>query len=816
MWRNFFTVALRNISKNKVFTLINVSGLAIGLASSILIMLFINKELSYDRYHKESHRIYRLYIDGVMSEQSFRGAVTSMIMAPTFAEEIPEIEKFVRFDVYNQRLIWYDGEKHMEDHFMFADSSLFDIFSIRFIRGEPSTALTRPNTVVITEEKAKLYFGDRDPLGLPISVNLDSNYYYVTGVIEAFPDNSHFFADFIASMETIDWEDKTTWFQNSIFSYVLLQPGADPEEVEAKMFEVMSSYLSTEIEAILGVGPEEWAAGGNKYGVYLQPLVDIHLQPDIEVGMEICFRPVNDRLYIHIFALVAFFILVIASINFMNLSTARSATRAREIGLRKVVGSNKSLLVRQFLTESVVLSLIALGIALILVELSLPLFNQTMDLNLRMEGSQYRYLLPLVFLLAIMVGLISGAYPALFLARFKPVEGIKGDFQGRRRALFFRRTMVIVQFTISVAFIVGTLIVSNQLRYMLNKDLGYDKEQLVVIKRTYPLESSLQTFCREIEKIPGVDAATNSTTYLGFNNITESYQIKGREASQNYLFATNYVDYEFQRAYNFELDGPESRFFDPKFSTDHSAVLINKAAISEFGIEDPLNTVILEPTLEGDTNQLQIIGVLDDFNHTSLREPVEPYMIRFKEEDLDWAGFITVRLGVAGEGIPITLNRIKKKWMEMSNEAPFQFFFLDEELDNYYKEERRTGRLSLMFAILSILIASLGLFGLTLHNTHRKTREIGIRKAMGASITEVVLVVSREIVILMSASVLLAWIAAYFFMQNWLLGFPFHIGFQPWIYIISALTAMITSLATVSVLAYRAATSNPARTLHYE
>jgi len=816
MWRNFFTVALRNISKNKVFTLINVSGLAIGLASSILILLFIMKEVSYDRYHEHSERIHRMYIDGIMSEQSFRGAWTSMIMAPTFTEEIPEIEKYVRFDVFNQRLIWYDGDKHMEDHFLFADSTLFDIFSIKFLRGDPSTALTRPNTVVLTEEKAKLYFGDRDPLGLPLRVNRDSNYYYVTGVIESFPENSHFFADFIASMETIDWEENTTWFQNSIFSYLLLQPGADPKHVEEKMAEVMARHVSGEIESILGVGPEEWAAGGNRYGVFLQPLIDIHLQPDIEVGMEICFRPVNDRLYIHIFALVAFFILVIASINFMNLSTARSATRAREIGLRKAVGSNKSLLVRQFLTESVVLSLMALAIALILVELSLPWFNRTMDLNLRMETSRYTYLLPLVVLLAVIVGLASGAYPALFLARFKPVDGIKGDFQGRQRASLFRSAMVIVQFTISVAIIVGTLIVSNQLKFMLNKDLGYDKEQLVVIKRTYPLESSIQTFCREIEKIPGVDAASNSTTYLGFNNSTESYQIKGRDASSNYLFATNYVDYNFRRTYNFRLAGPESRFFDSRFPSDNSAILINKAAVSEFGIEDPLNTIILEPSLEGDTNQLRIIGVVEDFHHTSLREPVDPYMLRFKKEDLDWAGYITVRLGVAGKGIPITLNKIKKMWMKMSDEAPFQFFFLNEELDNYYKEERRTGRLSMMFAILSTLIACLGLFGLTLHNTHRKTREIGIRKAMGASIQEVVLVVSKEIVLLMSTSVLLAWIVAYFFMQNWLHGFPFNIGFQPWIYIIAALAAMIISVVTVTLLAYRAARSNPAQTLHYE
>jgi len=816
MWRNFFTVALRNISKNKVFTLINVSGLAIGLASSILILLFIIKETSYDRYHENSQRIHRLYIDGIMGEQSFRGAWTSMIMAPTFTEAIPEIEKYVRFDVFNQRLIWYDGEKHMEDHFLFADSSIFDIFSIKFIRGDPATALTRPNTVVLTEEKAKLYFGDRDPLGLPISVNRDSNYYYVSGVIEKFPDNSHFFADFIASMETIDWEKNTTWFQNSIFSYVLLQAGADPRSVESKMAEVMASHVSGEIESILGVGPEEWAAGGNRYGVFLQPLTNIHLQPDIEVGMEICYRPVNDRLYIHIFAIVAFFILVIASINFMNLSTARSATRSREIGLRKALGSNKSLLIRQFLTESVVLSLMALAIALILVELSLPWFNKTMDLNLGMEVSQHRYLLPAVIFLAVLVGLASGAYPAFYLARFKPVDGIKGDFLGRQRASLFRSTMVIVQFTLSVAIIVGTLIVSNQLKFMLNKDLGYNNEQLVVIKRTYPLESSIQTFCREIEKIPGVAAATNSTTYLGFNNSTESYQIEGRDASSNYLFATNYVDYEFMRTYGFGLADSESRFFDSKFSSDKSAILINKAAAIEFGIDDPYNTIVLEPTFEGDTNHLRIIGVVDDFHHTSLREPVEPYMLRFKEDDLDWAGYITVRLGVAGEGIPITLNKINKMWMKMSNEAPFQFFFLNEELDNYYKEERRTGRLSLLFAILSTFIACLGLFGLTLHNTHRKTREIGIRKAMGASIREVVMVVSREIVILMSASVLLAWIAAYFFMQNWLQGFPFNIGFQPWIYIIAALTAMIISVVTVTLLAYRAARSNPAKTLHYE
>jgi putative ABC transport system permease protein len=303
---------------------------------------------------------------------------------------------------------------------------------------------------------------------------------------------------------------------------------------------------------------------------------------------------------------------------------------------------------------------------------------------------------------------------------------------------------------------------------------------------------------------------------LGFNNSTETYQIDGREASQNFLFATNYVDYEFMKTYNFKLADQKSRFFDPMFPSDSTAILINKAAVKEYDLKNPFETVILEPTLEGDTNRLRIIGVVEDFNHSSLKDPVGPYMLRFKPEEPGWAEFITIRLGVAGKGVSSTLKRISKTWKIMSGDAPFQFFFLDEELEGYYKEERRTGKISLLFAILATFIACLGLFGLTLHNTQRRTREIGIRKAMGASILEVVLVVSKEIVLLMGVSVLMAWIASYIFMQNWLTDFPFNIGFRPWIYIIAAISAMLISVLTVSYIAYRSARANPADILHYE
>jgi putative ABC transport system permease protein len=817
MWRNFFAVALRTINKNKAFTLINVSGLAIGMASSILILLFIARELSFDRFHQNRQRIYRLYIDGTIGDQSFRRASSSMLMAPAFTEEIPGIQNFLRFDVDPQKLIWSDGEKHIEDHFLYADSTLADLFTIRFVRGDPATALIRPYSIVITEEKARLYFGDADPLGQILFVNQEQYSFRVTGVIEALPENSHFFADFFASMSTLAWEDNASWFLSSIFSYVLLEPDADPAEVEQEMAEVMDEHIRPELSKTLGIGPEEWKRAGNEYGVYLQPLLQIHLQPDIEVGMDSCFRPVNDPLYLRIFGLVACFILLIASINFMNLSTARAGARARETGLRKAAGSGRSLLVKQFLTESVMLSFISLAMAMILVELSLRGFNLAMDLDLRMESMRYGYFLPFILLLALVVGLVSGIYPALYISRISPVEGIKGEMWNLRNSGIFRRMLVIAQFTISVGIIVGTLIVSQQLHYMLNKDLGFDPDPLVVLPRINPLGQGVQTFCREVEKIPGIVSASSSTTYLGFNNNTESYMIEGREASLNFLFETNYVDPDFMRTYRFRLAGPRNRFFDPSISSDRSAILINRAAVEEFEIEDPFQAVILEPGVDGDTNRLHVIGVTEDFHHSSLREAIGPYMIRYKDPDLPFRyEIITLRLDTTGKEMLATLTRVRELWMEMTVEAPFQFFFLDEELDNYYKEDRRTARISLLFAILATFIACLGLFGLTLYNTRRRRREIGIRKAMGATIGEVMLVVSREILLLMIVSVGLAWIAAYLFMQQWLQGFPFNIGFQPWIYLVAAGSAVVIALLTVTLLAWRSARTNPARVLHYE
>lgn len=787
------------------------------MASAILIILFIVSELSFDRFHENRERIHRLYIDINIGEQTYKGAWTSMVMAPTFTWEIPEIENFTRFDVWNQQLIWFEDKKYIEDNFMFADSSVFDIFSVNFVRGVPETALTKPRSIVITREKANQYFGDRDPLGLPLTINSDSNIYIVTGVIESFPENSHFYTDFIASMVTLDDSNWNIWFQNSIISYVLLQDDSDFKMVEKKMNQVLQKHITPQLHSILGVSPEEWADGGNRYEVYLQPLTDIHLNPDIELGVEICFRPVHDRNYIYIFAVIAFFILIIAGINFTNLSTARSVLRSREIGLRKAVGSQRTQIIWQFLAESVLLSLISLMVALFIVEISLPWFNRTMDLNLSFDTVGKWFMIMAVILLSIFIGLLSGIYPALFVARYRPIEGIKGLIIGGKGSGVFRRVMVIIQFSISVMIIIGTFIVFTQLNLLLNKDMGFDKDNLVVVSRVYPLGNKIETFCREVEKYPEVKSASNSSAFLGFTNTTESFRIKGRDISKNYLFATNYVDPSFLQTYNLKLVNRDSRFFNPDVSSDSSAILVNRAAVREYGMTDPLKTTILEQTIEGDTNELHIIGVLEDFHHNSLKDKIMPYMLRYKGENTEIAGYITIRMSDDRRATGRALKKIEDLWLSMTNDEPFQFFFLDEEIDNYYKEERRTGRLSLMFAILATLIACLGLFGLTLYNTQRRVREIGIRKAMGASIGNIIYLVSKEVMVMMFFSVIFAWLAAYLLMQElWLQDFPYNIGFRPWIYLISAVTALIIALITVAGMAYSSAVTNPSEALHYE
>ena len=816
MWRNFFNVAIRNIRKNKIFSLINMSGLAIGLASAILIILFIGQEISFDRFNKKSDQIYRMYVDGNIGGQNFRGAWTSYTMAPTLTKEIESIEQFVRIEMLPQQLVWHKDVKIVEDNLIYADSSFFDIFSINLLYGDPASVLSHPNSVVLTRSKALLYFGIENPIGETLEFNEDENYYVVTGVMEEFPDNSHFFCDIMISMSSIPESRSDDWFYNSIYSYFLLKPGVSYMEVEREMNKVMLVHIRRQLESVLEVTLEEWARGGNTYGVFLQPLVDIHLNQDIEVGLETCFRPVNDRSYIYIFSMIVFFILLIASINFMNLSTARSSIRAHEIGMRKVVGSDRSILVWQFLIESIVLSILALMLGLFLVEISIPWFNKSMQVSLSFQSIGNGWTLVWVVLLALIVGFLSGVYPAFYLSKFDTLKALRGGAIDRNRSAFFRSLMVILQFTISVAIIVGTLIVSKQVDYLVTKDLGFNDEKIVVLDRVDPLGSKMKAFCTELEKIPGVEQSSSSSTYLGFSNNYSAFQIKGMDRSRNFMFDVNYVDKDFFKTYGLVLAGESGRFFDDKDSGDTLSVLINEAAVKEYKLKDPLNTVIQSNMSNGSVIEYKVIGVIKDFHHSTLRKTISPYLMFYKTDLFEDPGFINIRFKKNNDYNLATLKKINQLWSKIVGDDPFQFFFLDDELDKYYLEEQRTGNLSALFSILAIFIACLGLFGLTMFNTQRRTREIGIRKSMGATFTDILFIVSKEILLLLAISILIAWVLSFFFMQNWLQKFPYNIGFTPGVYWIAALAGVIIAMGTVSFLTLRAARSNPVDALYHQ
>lgn len=816
MWKNFFNVALRNIGKNRIFSFINIAGLAIGLASAILIILFIAQEVSFDRFHEKSDRIYRGYVDGNIGQRKFRGAWTSYTMAPSITEALPEVVDFVRLEVYPQQYIWHNDVRQIEDNVIFADSSFFRIFSFRLIHGNPETVLNEPNSVVITREKAMQYFGTENPVGQTLEFNNKDNFYEVTGVMEAFPENSHFFCDFLLSMSNIPASRSDNWLTNSIYSYLLLAEGADYRQVERQMNQVMMKAIRPQLKETLDVTPEEWVEGGNAFGIYLQPLTNIHLNPDIEYGEEKCFRPVNDRTYIYIFALIAFFILVIASINFMNLSTARSAIRAREISLRKVVGSQNKVLILQFLSESVLLSFLALVFALLMVELTMPYFNRAMDINLSFSTLGRGVILGGVLLLALLLGLLSGMYPAFYLSRYEPITGLRGGSLRGKRSVLFRSIMVTVQFTISVAIIVGTLVVSKQVRYLVNKDPGFKDEHIMVLDRVYPLGSKLQVFCDEVEKIPGVVKTSNSSTYLGFSTMSSTFQVKGTERSTNFMFDLNLVDPDFMETYGLTLWKNTGRFFSKNLPDDTMTVVLNESAVKTYGFDDPLNTIIQSPNTEGALSEYRVIGVVKDFHHSSLRKTISPYMFAQKSPADDNAGFISVRFEKENNDSGETIKRIRELWNTMTINEPFQYFFLDDELDKYYREEARTGRISMLFSILAIVIACLGLLGLTIFNTERRLREIAIRKAMGAGLADLLMIISREILVLLGFSIVLAWIIAYLFMRNWLEVFPYNVGFTPGIYLIAALVALVVSMLTVNIITLKAARSNPVDALYHE
>jgi len=803
-----FKLALRHMWKHKSHVIINTLGLAIGIAFFIMIGLFVIHELSYDQFHEKQDRIYRLLLDGKIGEQEVLGAFTPAPMAATFKDEIPEIIEAVRMDNWGETVIRYEDKTYIEDHFVLADSTFFNIFSVSLIKGNPKEALNAPHKVVLTESAAAKYFGNEDPIGKMLFIGTDTTHYSVTGICEDIPDNSHFEFNMLGSFLTHWRANEEIWLSNSFATYVLLAEGASSKDVEEKIRPILFKHIGPEIEQYMGIDPETFEAAGGRYGILLQPLTDIHLNPAVQTQ----FKQPNDRKYVYIFALVAIAILIIAVINYMNLATAQSAGRAHEVGLKKVVGSGKWELVWQFLVESVIFSLLSLLIALLLIELLLPYFNNLVHLELDLKYFDKWYIIPLLLALSLVVGIASGTYPAFFLSSFKPVAVLTGKLRSGMRSGILRSILVVFQLTISITLIVATIVIFRQIHYMLNKDLGFDKDQIMVIEQVHALQDKITVFKKEIENIPGVIACTHSTAVPGHINNLNGYMIEGRTGDNTVLLTTTWTDYDHLKTYGIEL--VDGRFISEEFASDSTACVINETAIKNFQLEDPLNTRFILPTPYGNHRIFQnVVGVIKDFHFTSLHENIEPFIFLNAGTKQNW-GYFSIKMN--SESVSKTIIEVEKKWKDFTNDYPIQYFLMDEDFNRQYQEDRRTGNLSLVFGILAIFIASLGLYGLTSFTVEQRTREIGIRKIQGANISRIVYLMLKESTIMIAIATAIAWVAAYFYLDKWLENYSYRINLSPADFIISLVIVLLISWLTISYWTIKAARTNPADALRYE
>jgi putative ABC transport system permease protein len=809
MFSNFFKTALRNIFRHKTYVIINILGLAVGFACSLMIFIFVIHELGFDKFNEKYDRIYRLYIDGKMGESEFKASWTASPTAKAFIEEFPEVETAIRMTSWDETLVKVENRKFIESHIAFADSDFFKVFTLPLIEGNPEKALAMPNTIVLTKSQAVKYFGNGSAIGHHLRIGNDTTLYTITGVMVNVPENCHFDFDMLISFLSHPRANDDFWLSNSFTTYVLLKQGASAQSVRDKLPMLIKKYVGPQVEKTFGLDLEAFVEKGNKYGIYMQPLSDVHLNP--EIGSD--FKQANDRRYIYIFSGIAFLILIVAGINYMNLSTARSTKRSREVGLRKVMGSSRTLLIRQFMVESILLTLFSLIIAVVIVELLLPLFNNMLQTNLVVGYFSKWYVIPGLILLAFMIGILSGTYPAWFLASFMPVKVLYGKLKLGISNARLRSILVVFQFMISIALILGSMIIYKQIHYMINKDLGFDKEQLLVIRRLDAVHKKIIPFKEEVGKIPGVISSTNSTAIPGYPNNNNGFQIDGRPAEETYLMQVNWVDYDFFKTYKIPLE--EGRIFDMDFAADSSMMIINEETVRRFALADPFNARFIEPgkTLE-ERRYHNVVGITKNFHYQSLRMGIDPAVFMLKPEGWDWAGYLTIRLNK--DNIDQTINLIDKTWHKFTNDEPFQYFFLDQEFEKFYKEEKRTARIAVAFSVLAIFIACLGLFGLTSFATEQRAREISLRKVLGSSLAGIMLLFVREVMVMIAISTIPAWIITYFLMNKWLQNFHYRINMQFAEFFFSFLITLLIALLTVCYRTYRAGMANPAEVLKYE
>jgi len=790
MFKNYLKTALRNLMRHKGYSLINIAGFAIGIACCILILVWVQDELSYDRFHENLDGLHRVVEENYFSDGTiFRIARTPYPVGPAFVKDYPEIINFTRFTPFWRILTEYEDKSFYERGFAFADPSLLEMFTLPLLRGDASTALSETNSVLISEDMAKKYFGAEDPIGKTITMDNDVDL-QVSGVFKNLPHNSHLQFDFLGPFETFieysGWSAR--WQDHNYYTYVQLANNTHHKDIEPKIFAYMEKISPDSATKFL-----------------LQPVKDIHLRSDFAIDLG--GKSENKAKYVYMFSLIAVFILLIACINFMNLTTARASRRSLEIGMRKVVGANRAHLIRQFLGESILISLLSLLIALGLVLLVLPAFNNISGKELSSATLDLALLTAGLIGIALVTGILSGSYPAFLLSAIKPIGALKGSLSSGSKNPAFRKILVCCQFSLSIGLIISTFVVYRQLEFIQKKNLGYNQEHIIYFSERGDFWKSYDAFKTQLQQNPdivGITAASSIPTYTVTS--TSGVNWEGKDPEFTVMFTQFNVDYDYFET--LEMEMAQGRSFAKDFSTDATnAYILNETGARLTGMEDPVGKTFTLWDKSG-----PIIGVVKDYHFKSLHAKIEPLVLRMFHRQ--WNRYVIVR--IKSDGISRTLKVLEDTYTKYHPGYPFEFKFLDEELDALYSSDKQTGTVFRYFMFLSIFISCLGLFGLASFMADQRTKEIGIRKVLGASVPGIFLMLLKEFVKWVLIASAISWPLAYYVMDRWLENFAYRTDIALWIFLVSGVSGLAVAVATVSFQSIKASIANPIDCLRYE
>ena len=818
MLKNYFLVAVRNLRKHSFYSFINVAGLSIGIAVCFIILLFVFNEIGYDQHYRNANRIYRIHAEIKFGGNHYNMTYAPAPMAATLVTDYPEVEAAIRFRERGSYLVKRTTENIKEDKVIWTDKDFFKIFSVPVLAGDPAKALTEPNSIAISERIAQKFFPNENALGQTLILDNDMNV-KITAIYQNMPANSHFHFDILIAMEGLDEAKTPIWLSNNFQTYMLLRNGASAADLEKKFPALIMKHMMPQIGQVLGgdFTMEKFKEAGNMIEYTLQPLTDIHLKSSL-MGE---FEPNFDITYVYLFVAIALFILIIACINFMNLSTARSANRAKEVGIRKVMGSFRSHLMRQFLTESILLSLISFLLAIAVAYLILPLFNQLSGRELAIPFQDIN-IYGILILAAIVVGVMAGIYPAFFLSAFKPVSVLKGNMALGMKSGLIRSSLVVFQFTVSIFLVIGTMAVYRQLNYIQTKKLGFNKDQVIMIDDVYALGDKRVAFKDEIMRNSNIQNATIS----GFLPVDGTWRsdtpwwAEGKEAVQeNMVSLQNWgVDYDYIKTLGMKIK--EGRDFSLEFPSDSTAVILNEAAAKAFNFTGNMLGSKIQTFGDGDDNtvpdtknlrSLMVVGVVENFHFESLKQNVSPVMIFLSKQP---SGIISFRFQSRNTQEIISL--IETKWKEMAPGQPFTYYFLDQRFGNMYAAETRLAKIFGIFAGLAVLIACLGLFALTAFTAEQRTKEIGIRKVLGASVTSIVMMLSKDFGKLVVIAFILAAPLAWYGIDWWLKDYTYKTEIGVGLFALSGLAAFLIAWMTMSFQSFRAASNDPVKSLRSE